>query len=195
MRKFIRLGVCWLFLAVATILVERAFEDVPLCWVVLAAIALAVIAVPLMFRHAIKNWRMNRTFDVPIRDAIEHLAHTIPHSFNSSERAERHMFQVLYNEMCNGNLPVVGAKGDGRAPKRISARECKKLKPREVVVPVSPAAPHGVRFDLVDESSVPEPLVEFSGPFGFSGLRVRSRDLYRIWPKNQQSNPATTQED
>ena len=30
----------------------------------------------------------------------------------------------------------------------------------------------------------PPVLVEQSGPFGFGELRVRSKDLYGIWPRN-----------
>ena len=165
-----------------------------------AVIFLIVLAAP-WFRHGSgkadkpKSANGFGDFDVPIRDAIDHPYYTVPHSFNSSGKAERRFFPLLYEQMCEGNPPVVGAKGAGNAPKRISARQCRRLQPREVVIPKNPASPYGIRFNLIDESTMPEPLLEFSGPFGFSGLRVRSRDLYRIWPKNQQSEPATTQGD
>ena len=121
-------------------------------------------------------------FDLPIRDAIYQLIETVPHSFDSSGRAERHFFQVLYQQMCTGALPVIGSREEGSPPECISAGQCRALTPQEVVVPANPSAPHGVRFDLFDMSVAPEPGVEYR-PVGFSGLRIRSRDLYRIWPQ------------
>ena len=119
-----------------------------------------------------------RSFDVPIRDAVNHLVETNTHTFNSSGGAERYAFEALYKEMCAGRLSVIGMKGDFDAPERISACKCKKLR-TDVVL-----SPNGVIFSLIDQSKVPKPLVEFRGPPGFIGLRVRSEDLYGIWPRN-----------
>ena len=44
-----------------------------------------------------------------------------------------------------------------------------------------------MRFDLIDESALPEPLVETDEPMGFTGLRVRSDDFYGLWPKNKEA--------
>ena len=131
-------------------------------------------------------------FDVAIQDAIDHLIHTTPHSFTRSSLAERSAFQALLEAMRAGRLPVIGMKGEHGIPQQISPRQCSKLHPIEV------ATLHGVRFHLVDESTKtkrPETLIERSDPLGFSGLRVRSDDLYRIWPKDQQSRSSTAQEE
>ena len=58
------------------------------------------------------------------------------------------------------------------------------------------ATPHGIRFHLVDRRLLkkimdglgkePPVLIEQSGPFGFSELRVRSKDVYGIWPRNME---------
>ncbi len=114
-----------------------------------------------------------RQFGVPIRDAIDHVVMTSPRSLSNSERAERHFFEVLHEQTCSGDLLVIGRKGKTNAPMRISARKCKQLKPMEVVVGCSPTSPRGVRLSL------------FGGQTSeFTGLRLRSRDLYRIWPKD-----------
>ena len=99
-----------------------------------------------------------------------------------------HAFESLHKAMCDGTLRVIGSKGEGRSPKRISSRKCKRLKPTKVVIPANRSAPRGVRFDLINKSEVPTPLVETDKPIGFTGLRVRSDDLYGLWPKNQEAN-------
>ena len=90
---------------------------------------------------------------------------------------------MLHKAMCEGRLPVIGSKGEGDPPKKINPRKCRSVKPTKVVIPANPSAPQGVRFDLIDESALPEPLVETDEPMGFTGLRVRSDDLYGLWPK------------
>lgn len=124
------------------------------------------------------------SFDVPIRKAIDHYVSTEPHSYTSN--AELHAFRALHRAMREGVLRVVGSKGEGGIPREISARECRRLTPIMVIVPRLPASPDGVRLDLIDESIGIEPGVEYDDPIGFSGLRVRSNDLYRIWPKNKE---------
>ena len=103
-----------------------------------------------------------RYFDMPIRDAINHLARTTPHSFDSSGKVERHFFNLIHKQMCDGGLLVIGTEGEASTPKRIKARKCKNLKPVEVVIPVNPTSPDGVRFSLVDNqpiefTSLPQP--------------------------------------
>lgn len=128
------------------------------------------------------TWSRMRThvseFDMPIRDAINHLAQTIPHSFQDSGRMERHFFRMLHREMCAGRLPVIGMNGESGSLKHISARKCKRLKPMETVVPRNPLTPHGVRFSLICL-----PTDRGADGVEFLGLRVRSWDLYQIWPK------------
>ena len=152
--------------------------------VLYALAGLGVLAAMVLIWREREQMRI-RYFDIPIRNAIDHLVQTVPHSFNQGGNAGHHAFHALYNEMRAGNLPVIGTKSEFNAPKRISTRKCKKLKPSPVLIPDNPASPYGERFDLIDDKLFRlEPLVEHNGPFGFTGLRVRSKDLYRMWPEN-----------
>ena len=80
------------------------------------------------------------SFDMPVQGALNHLIETVPHSFDSSGKAERHFFRALHEQMCAGKLPVIGSKGEGTPPERVSARRCRKLTPQEVAVPANPSA-------------------------------------------------------
>ena len=115
-------------------------------------------------------------FDMPIREAIKYLQRSIPHSYDSTGSADRKAFAALHEKMGSGELPVVGARRDFQAPRRISRKECQNLKAVEVVVPrwpLNPAAPEGVRFSLVG--------IEQSRNVEYRNLRVHSRDVHRIW--------------
>ena len=125
-------------------------------------------------------------FDTPIREAVDHYIRTFPHSYRDG--ADQHAFEVLHKAMCSGKLPVVGTKGEDSPSERISARRCKRLKPIRTLLPKNWASPQGVRFDLVRSVEATEPLAEPEGFSGFTGLRVRSADLYRLWPKNQEAS-------
>ena len=202
MLKLVGLGLWWLSLAIATMVVQHVFEQVPLWGMVLASAALATAGLPLAFGRQIKGWWARRygvhsvildsasdlsDFDVPIRDAIEHVVETSAHTFNNSGDAERRAFEALHKEMCADKLPVIGMLGDFNVPERISARKCSELRPQPVVVPRNPTSPNGVLFALIDETKIDvTPLVERSDPLGFTGLRVRSTDLYVKWPKDQE---------
>lgn len=124
-----------------------------------------------------------RFFDIPIRNAIIHAANTTDHSYGDPILRDRHFFQLLHKRMCVGELLVAGREGEAGMLARIRPRKCRRLSPREIVVPKNPGTPEGIRYCLVDKAADPpvEPLqeVEFRG---FLGLRVRSRDLYRMWP-------------
>ena len=118
-------------------------------------------------------------FNLPILDAIRHLLNS-PHSYTESRWAERQAFTMLHREMCSGRLLVIGKEHDFAAPRRISIWECRKLVPIEVVVMPSPAAPDAVRFVL---SKPPSGNADTDEDLSqLSDLRVRSSDLYRIWP-------------
>lgn len=202
MLKLVGLGLWWLSLAIATMVVQGVFEQVPLWGMVLTAAALATAGLPLAFGRQIKDWwaRHNgvhnvtpdlandfSNFDVPIRDAIEHIVKTSAHTFNNSSDAEQQAFEALHKEMCADKIPVIGMLGDFNVPERISARKCSELRPRPVVVPRNRTSPNGVLFALIDETKIDlTQLAERSDPVGFTGLRVRSGDLYGKWPKNQE---------
>lgn len=171
-------------------LVEVFYETVPLWLRITVVVMLGLAAIPLMFRHEIKGWgRPHRYFDVPIREAIDHYVRTFPHSFRDG--ADLHAFEVLHRAMCNGTLPVVGTKGEGASLERISTRRCKRLTPMRVIVPTNPASPHGIRFDLMEDVETIEPLVESDSFPGYTGLRVRSTDFYRLWPKDIDNQEVT----
>ena len=61
MRKLIGLSVWWLFLVVATLIVETVFGGVPLWVMILIAVALGAVAIPLMFGREIKEWRSRKS--------------------------------------------------------------------------------------------------------------------------------------
>ena len=136
----------------------------------LALSAVIAIAGLVSFGRERMRLRVSR-FDMPMQEALDHIVGTDPHSFDSPQKAERHFFRLLHRDMCTGDLPVVGREGEFGTPKHIRARKCRKLKPTEVVSSVKPASPSGVRFSLVDDQ-----------PTEFTALRIRSRDLYKIWP-------------
>ncbi len=137
-------------------------------------------------RLGFQKWKIPakdlHSFDMPIREAVDHYVRTFPHSYRDG--ADRHAFEVLHKAMCTGKLPVIGTKGERGMPKRLSLRQCRRLKPIRIFVPKNPASPQGVRFDLIDEAVVTDPLAETEEPIGYTGLRVRSSDLYRLWPKD-----------
>ena len=56
MWKLIGLSVWWLFIVVATMIVETVFGGVPLWVMILVAVALGAVAIPLMFGREIKGW-------------------------------------------------------------------------------------------------------------------------------------------
>lgn len=134
--------------------------------------------------------RINPPFDTPIRDAIHHVVSTVPLSFDRQSRAELEAFEKLYECMCSGKLPVKGTPAEGGKLQRIFRWKCKKLTPFETVIPRSLAAPEGVRFSLYSKESVeqlqnnplPRELVPGTDFIEYSGLMVRSCDLYRLWP-------------
>ena len=121
-------------------------------------------------------------FDTPILDAIDHLIRTAPHSYTRSDLAERNAFAALHEKMCSGQLAVIGKESDFVAPRRITVRECKRLEPREVVVIPTVSAPDGARFSLCSpHTGQDEERLEMCD------LRVRSRDLFRMWPRISRS--------
>ena len=119
-------------------------------------------------------------FDTPIRKAIYHLIETTPHSYTCSGMAERQAFTKLHEAMCEGRLPVIGKEGDFMMPRRIYRWECRRLKPMEVAVNATDAAPDGVRFSLIRiKTDEGHEKLELE----LCDLRVRSSDLYDLWPK------------
>ena len=187
MWKFI--GVCswWLCLVVATMMVETFIGDVPLWKMAVVAGALACVALPLMFWPASKDRKKRRfgDFDMPVLAAIEHMVQTVAHSWDSPDKAERAFFRGIHTQMCAGRLRVMGAEVPGGPLRRIRKKKLAGLTPVPMNVPPSDTAPHGVRFDLIDEAKLGEPD-KHRGPLpGFFDLRVRSKDLYRLWPRTR----------
>ena len=139
-------GIAWFMVGVGTLLLFAYITD---------KLTIGGTLAPSMWLLVPRRPPLNG-FDTPILTAINHLLDS-PHSYTRSDRAERQALTMLYQEMCSGRLPVIGAKHDFAAPRRISAWECRRLDLREVGVTPSPAAPDGVRFVLAtpgrDEAS------------------------------------------
>ena len=187
MGRIIGLSLWWLVLGVATVIIERLLDDVPTLPLAVAATFLACIALPLMFWPASKDRKKRRfsDFDMPILAAIEHMMQTVTHSWDSPDKAERFFFRAIHAQMCAGRLRVIGAEAPGGPLRRIRKKELAGLTPVPMNVPPSDTAPHGVRFDLIDEARLGGPD-KHKGPLpGFFDLRVRSKDLYRLWPRTR----------
>ena len=130
----------------------------------------------------------NAPFDMPIREAINYLGRTVPHSFDRSSLSDRLAYEKLHERMCSGELPVIGATKELDVPQPISPKQCHKLTPKEQVVPKHRSTPEGVRFLLIqyvdpdwedgwDGLTQPQVVVKYTD------LRVRSADLYNLWPR------------
>ena len=192
MGRIIGLSLWWLVLGVATVIIERLLEDVPTLPLAVAATFLACIALPLMFWPASKDRDKRKRrfgdFDMPILAAVEHMVQTVTHSWDSPDKAERAFWRLIHAQMCAGRLRVMGAEIHGGRVRRIRKKELAGLTPVPMNVPPSDTAPHGVRFDLIDEAKLKKPE-KHRGPFpGFSDLRIRSKDLYQLWPRTRAQN-------
>lgn len=159
-------------------------------WAGVTAVAVVIFLFTIFGRgaeQAPKQARKRTGFDMPIREAVNHLVSTVPHSFDSADKAECHFFSELYKLMCEGRLPVIGARDEGTPPRRLSRRECRRHKPKVTRVAPNPTCPDGVRFDLLDRKLEPLTLVEWKSFPGFTGLRVRSSNLLGMYPQNKTS--------
>ena len=158
----------------------------PWTWWAGSAALLAVWIAVEVFLHC---WRRSRKpqqdFDMPILSAIEHMVQTVAHSWDSPDKAERAFFRSIHTQMRAGRLRVVGAEVPDGPLRRIGKRKIAKLTPVPMNVPQSDTAPHGVSFVLIDEAKLPEPDKQQGSLPGFFDLRVRSRDLYRLWPRTR----------
>ena len=182
---------------------EEWAENTPIQADAWLTVALAVVAVLYVGRFAWKWWlrrdpnakaiqkKSERAhgaphepappFDLPIREAIDHIVRTAPHSYRDDP--DLFAFRAIHKEVCAGKLRAVGAKQEGAGLRRICRWHCKRLKPVRVVVPKNPSTPHGVRFDLIKKSKDVEPQAETGKQRGFTDIRFRSADFYRLWPK------------
>ena len=139
------------------------------------------------------DWQRTRVrcFDIPIRDAIIRAANSIDHSYSDPELRDRQLLEQLHNAMCSGDLLVAGREGEFGFLKRIGRRKCKDMRLIQIVVPRNSGTPEGIRYCLVgkEAEAALDPLkeVEFSG---YMGLRVRSQDFDKLWPKNQPAQEA-----
>ena len=126
----------------------------------------------------IKSWLSPKEFDMPIRDAIRHILSTRAHSYESQLMAKRTAFTEIHELMCTRRLKVIGADSDFKPPVQIKRKECKEIFPHEVVVPRNETAPDGFLFALIDRRDGDE-----HAPRHYRGLRVRSQQFYKHWPK------------
>lgn len=166
-------------------IVEAMYESVPL-WIHFGiVVVLGTVAIPFMRGGDIRFRRTFSSFNTPVRDAIKHFVLTVPHSY---EDAERYAFRSLHKAMCDGLLPVVGCKREGSRVRRISAKQCRLLEPTIILVPKNPATPQGVMYGLSWDTPPPVPLLETDAALGFTELRVRSSDLYNLFPQNRKDD-------
>ena len=125
---------------------------------------------------------------MPVLEAIEHMKQTVAHQWDSHDKAERDFWKRIHEQMRAGRLRVIGAEVPGGPLRRISRKELAKLTPVPMNVPPSDTAPYGVRFDLLDEARLTE-SDSYRDPFpGAYDLRVRSKELYRLWPQTLAQN-------
>ena len=147
----------------------------------------AILGIIFLWLHE-RYWvkpRVRVHFDMPILAAIEHMMQTVPHSWDSPDKAERFFFRAIHKQMKAGRLRVMGAEAPGGEVRRIRKKQLSSLTPVPTNVPESETTPYGVRFDLIDEAKLGKPRVQ-SGSFpGFFDLRLRSKDLYRLWPRTR----------
>lgn len=145
-------------------------------WLLVAVCILSPLA--WIYRAKIKSWLSPNEFDMPIRHAIRHILATETHSYAGQRLAETTAFRKIHELMCAGSLAVVGADDNFKPPKRIKPKECKLLSPSEVVVPRNETTPDGVLFALIDLRDGARQNVRY-----YRALRVRSKQLYKHWPK------------
>ena len=122
-------------------------------------------------------------FDVPIRNAIEHVMMP-PHSYTDTAKHQRDAFNAIHEKMCTGQLRVIGRESDVQPLRLIEPEQCANLEPYENIVRDTPfsAAPEGVWFILRTPRTTNPETDKPIGPT-FSALRVPGRELNRIWPK------------
>ena len=137
------------------------------------------------------EWRgVHAPFDTPIRKAIRHVVDTTTDSYDRDWLAEDAAFRTLHADFCNRRrrLPVRGRDQLLGPLKRISRKKCRTLEPGPLVVPEKPTAPDGIVFALFKQPVQVKPRESsLSGPSPMEfywSLRVRSKDLYRIWPQD-----------
>ena len=137
----------------------------------------ALVAIWIAVEVWLHRGRRPAAFDMPILEAIRHILQTVPHSYRDAP--DMFAFDALHKQMCRRKLRVVGTSGDDAPEQRISAHRCRELKPTRVAVPLSPTSPQGLRYDLFERDAL-----------AFTSLRVRSKDLYRLWPRNMKAGDA-----
>ena len=130
----------------------------------------------------------NTPFDMPIRDAIEHLLASgsiyAPYATHGRRRqAEMQAFQAIFRAACGGKVRIAGCEHPDLPPKPIILNECRELKPYDGTVQRSPLAPEGSTFVLGPVN--PDTTREHKSSEGgvYWSLLVKSRDLFRLWPK------------
>ena len=181
----------WLFLRVATVIVERTITEVPTGVLVIVAAVLAALALPIIYREWIKGRPPKRDkrkskfsdFDMPVLAAIEHMKQTVAHQWDSQDKAEWDFWRRIHEQMRAGHLRVIGAEVPGDPLRRISRRKLAKLTSVTTSVTPSETAPDGARFDLIDEAKSGEPRVTAGSFPGFYDLRIRNKELHRLWPR------------
>ena len=141
---------------------------------------IATLVVLFLFRQERRATKAN--LDMPIKDVFVHLLSTGAYaSYTTPRRAEMQAFCDIHRLACEGKIRVSGKVHSWIAPKQLTIKQLRESKPWEMVVPLSPEAPQGRVFVLgpID----PDTTWEQSTEGVYWGLRVDSRDIYKLWPK------------
>ena len=115
-----------------------------------------------------------RQYDLDIANAIKILtaATSARHGWDSEYNFEDYVFKKLHRYMCNGELAVAGSTDALEKISPITKEKCQLLIPAVALAPKGRVL-YWMHSELNDSFQADEVYME---------LRVRSEDLYRIWP-------------
>ena len=115
-----------------------------------------------------------RQYDVEIADAITILASTTPSrvGWDSECNFKEYVFKKLHGYMCDGELAVAGSTGALEKTHPIPKEKCQSLTPAVAIAPKGNVL-YWLHSKLNDK---------FQADKVYMDLRVRSEDLYMIWP-------------
>ena len=158
-------------------------------WLVIAS--LFVVPNLVLSREAILSFLWPR-FDMRIEDAIAHILVHNPSTHTNRRLAEMNAFRGLYDLALSRTLALAGSLDEGLPPVRIPRKKLRNLAPIDQVIPASREAPEGHVYALGPATPPTEPREYKTGEIeSYTNILVRSRDLYRHWPKLTQRTRRT----
>lgn len=125
-------------------------------------------------------------YDMPFDEAIEHCLKSgsrhISWGYEKRPIAERRVAQDIISEARKGEIRICGVPPGGTHPVRIAPCTLKTLEPVDGVFPKSPETPEGYSW-ILDLPNHPIGQFSEAEDTSYRRLRVDSRDIYRLWPK------------